>query len=504
MDAFADRLVERGADSFSREYFTESRYLNQQWEMEIPVSTSRVSTAADVAELKRTFDAQHERLYEVKEPDGPIECINWNGRVTAGLARPRQRRAEINGAGPPRPDRTTRAYFGEAGAVETPIFLGDSLSSGQVIEGPAIIEEPITTIVVDERSRCTVTATGNYLLDVEPDESTGTRSDAGQIDPVQLAIMANRLDAILREVTETILLTARSTVIGLARDFSCGISTSEDEVLALEAGLPMHIYGTHLQAASIKREHPDFAEGDAFLHNDPYDGNSHPADHVTLVPVFHQGEHFFTVTVKCHQADTGNSIPTTYHAGARDVYEEGTLIFPCVRVQRDYEDVEDIVRMCRRRIRVPDQWYGDFSSAIGAARVGERGLKAFIAKYGRETVRAFVDHWLEYTSRRVEAEIKKLPAGRLHAKGKHDPLVPMLPDGIALETTIEVDPDAGMITVDLTNNPDNVPSGLNLTAATSTMGSMQATEKRCPITRIARSGSVIPACQSPSRSSSTG
>ena len=71
-------------------------------------------------------------------------------------------------------------------------------------------------------------------------------------------------------------------------------------------------------------------------------------------------------------ADCGNSQPTTYFAAARDVYEEGALIFPCVRVQSDYHDNEDIVRMCRLRIRVPDQWWGDHLALIGAARVGER------------------------------------------------------------------------------------------------------------------------------------
>ena len=29
--------------------------------------------------------------------------------------------------------------------------------------------------------------------------------------------------------------------------------------------------------------------------------------------------------------------------GARDIYEEGALVFPCVRIQREYADVEDIV-----------------------------------------------------------------------------------------------------------------------------------------------------------------
>ena len=97
-----------------------------------------------------------------------------------------------------------------------------------------------------------------------------------------------------------------------------------------------------------------------------------------LVPVFFVGEHFFTTAVKAHQADTGNSLPTTYMAQAGDVYHEGTLIFPAVKVQENYENVEDIVRMCRRRIRIPDQWYGDFLAAIGAARIGERSLKKFV------------------------------------------------------------------------------------------------------------------------------
>ena len=41
---------------------------------------------------------------------------------------------------------------------------------------------------------------------------------------------------------------------------------------------------------------------------------------------------------KAHQADCGNALPTTYIAEARNVYDEGALIFPCVKVQRDYRD----------------------------------------------------------------------------------------------------------------------------------------------------------------------
>ena len=101
------------------------------------------------------------------------------------------------------------------------------------------------------------------------------------------------------------------------------------------------------------------------------------------------GEHHFTVWVKAHQADCGNSQPTTYMGDARDVYEEGALIFPAVKVQEDYEELTDIVRMCEMRIRVPEQWRGDFLAMMGAARIGEREILAMGEEYGWDTLHAF-------------------------------------------------------------------------------------------------------------------
>ena len=290
-----------------------------------------------------------------------------------------------------------------------------------------------------------------------------------KLTPVQLSIMSNRLDSVCREMTNTMLLTARSSVLGVARDFSVSIVTSEDEVLAAAEGFPIHVWGSNLQTDCMRRNHPDFREGDAYLHNDPYDGNSHAADHTLLVPVFFEGEHFFTTAVKAHQADTGNSLPTTYMAQAADVYQEGSLIFPAVKVQENYKNIDDIIRMCRRRIRVPDQWYGDYLASIGAARIGERSLKKFVEKYGKDTVRSFVREWLDYSERRCIDAIKKLPKGRLEANQSHDPIEPWVPDGIPVNVKIDIDPDEAMVTVDLRDNIDCIDAGLNLTECTSTM-----------------------------------
>jgi N-methylhydantoinase B len=285
------------------------------------------------------------------------------------------------------------------------------------------------------------------------------------IDAVTLGVMANRLDGITREMTNTMLRTARSTTMA-AKDFSCSITSSEHEMVSCPEGNPVHVYGSALLSEAMAAQHPDFAAGDCFLSNDPYAGNSHAADYTLMVPVFVDGAHVFTALAKAHQADCGNALPTTYMPTAIDVYNEGALIFPCVRIQRGYEDVSDIIRMCERRIRAYETWHGDYLASLGAVRLAERRLKEFCQDFGLAAVRAFVARWLDYCEQMTADAISKLPAGRVSASTALDPF-PGLPDGIPLTTTVDVDPQAGRIVVDLRDNPDCVRAGLNLTASTS-------------------------------------
>ena len=231
------------------------------------------------------------------------------------------------------------------------------------------------------------------------------------LDPVLLAVIANRMDSIVREMENTLLRSGRSAVLNQARDFSCALITGDARLLASAEGLPVHVIGMEFLAQAVTDLHDDISDGDAFLHNDPYLGNTHPADHVILVPVIWEGVHLFTAAAKAHQADCGNSQPTTYMPYARDVYEEGSLIFPAVRVQRDYKDIDDIIRMCRRRIRVPEQWYGDYLAMLGAARIGEARLKELCEKYGRETLSAFVEEWFDYSENRIAHVISNMRKG---------------------------------------------------------------------------------------------
>lgn len=302
------------------------------------------------------------------------------------------------------------------------------------------------------------------------DDTLRTGSD-GEIDQVLLAVLANRFESIVREMTNTLFRTGRSAVLNMARDFSCSIVTADDQLLAAAEGLQVHVLGAGLQTASMNELHGDIAKGDAFLHNDPYLGNTHTADHTILVPVFVGGEHVFTACAKAHQADCGNADPSTYMPYATDLYAEGGLNFPCVRVQRDGSDVEDIIRMCRRRIRVADMWYGDYLAMVGAARIGEARIEELVERYGIETVRAFTREWLDYSERRIAHEIRKLPATRLRGSSTHDPM-PGVPDGVPVNVELAIDPAEGRIEVDLRDNVDCLDSGINLSRCAAMAGAV--------------------------------
>lgn len=286
-------------------------------------------------------------------------------------------------------------------------------------------------------------------------------------DSVRLALLSNRFEGIVRAMMNTLLRTSRSAILNTARDFSCCLLTADDELLAMAESIPVHVMGgPDLMATWMKRLHPELKRGDAFLHNSPYHGNSHAADWCVLIPVIDdEGLHRYTVVAKAHLADCGNAIPTTYYADARDVYQEGALIFPCVQVQEGYEMNEDIIRMVRLRIRVPDLWYGDFLALLGAARIGERRLLELLDEVGGEALQQYERDWFDYSERLMTNAIRRLPKGCRTREMRHDPF-PGMPDGIPVKVHVTVDPDEATIEVDLRDNLDCQPCGLNLTEAT--------------------------------------
>ena len=291
-----------------------------------------------------------------------------------------------------------------------------------------------------------------------------------KLDTVVFATLANRLDSIVREAMQVCVQSARSSVIQ-ARDLSASISDSKIRLVSIAQGFPVHVLTSNMAIGPIPELFDDIAPGDCFLNNTPFLGCAHHADYCFCTPVFYGGRLMFWMMLRAHQADTGAPVPTVYLPFGKDVYEEG-LHWPCVRVQRDYEDVADVVRIATANIRVPEQYYGDFAAAVGATRIAEARLVALIEKYSPDTVDRFIDEWIDYGSRRMVEEIRSLPEGTWENETTLDPL-PFAPAGVKLKVRLTIDHHEEAMLVDLTDNPDQYDAGINLTEATAKASVMQ-------------------------------
>ena len=161
---FRRALEERGLQDFEQELFVEARYAGQVWELDTPLPCARFRQESDLEELVETFHMVHERVFAVRDEGSVLECVNWKGRITAGLDREPVQADPVTARPAGEPYRSRQVYFGDKEAMLTPIFRGSELARGTTVCGPAIIEEPTTTIVVYPGMSATISGAGNYLL----------------------------------------------------------------------------------------------------------------------------------------------------------------------------------------------------------------------------------------------------------------------------------------------------------------------------------------------------
>lgn len=286
------------------------------------------------------------------------------------------------------------------------------------------------------------------------------------LDMFTMVVLRRRIEAIIREMTNALFRSGRSGVLNTAMDFSCSLTDASFRSVSVALGLPVHVGAVHLIPEAISTKFgKKVAQGDCFANNSGYLGNTHCADFTLCAPVFYEGQLMFYSIARAHLGDMGFPQPTTYNPGARDVYEEG-LMLPCVRIQRNYEDVPEVIDICRANIRVPDQFYGDYLATLSAVRTGERRLAELCAKYGVDVIKAFLDEFQQYAERMAVDAIRKLPAGTVTREMRYDSEIAEYPDGIPVRATVTVDPKEARVVVDLMDNVDNLPLGINMTEST--------------------------------------
>jgi N-methylhydantoinase A len=126
------------------------RYLGQHHEVSVDIPSECRIEQKHLSIIAESFHKAHEKLYTYSTPENPLEIMNL--RVTAVGAVKKTGLYEHPAKGPD-PSRarkgSRRVHFEEKGGfVEVPVYNRDLLAPGNMVAGPAVIEERITTIVV--------------------------------------------------------------------------------------------------------------------------------------------------------------------------------------------------------------------------------------------------------------------------------------------------------------------------------------------------------------------
>jgi N-methylhydantoinase A len=161
---YVEHLAAQGIHGHRYALSVEARYAAQQWETSVDLPFLRLDSEDRVAELVECFHRTHERQYAVRDTGAIVECINWKLRLTVDLDRPAAAAAAPADRHEPVPSKVVPAFFGSGGRVDTPVYDGAALPPGSVLAGPAIVEEPTTTVVVYPGMSLDVTSAHNYLL----------------------------------------------------------------------------------------------------------------------------------------------------------------------------------------------------------------------------------------------------------------------------------------------------------------------------------------------------
>jgi N-methylhydantoinase A len=140
------------------------RYLGQNYEHKIEISGNRLTDESLVAVFQR-FETLHDDFYGYHLAGEVIEIVTI-GVTAVGSTRLSLPPFAISGRSANR-KRTRSVYFRDSGFVDTPIVQRDSLLFGGMLDGPAIIEETNSTILVSPNDRLTVCENGVLSIEVK-------------------------------------------------------------------------------------------------------------------------------------------------------------------------------------------------------------------------------------------------------------------------------------------------------------------------------------------------
>ena len=142
----------------------EMRYVGQIHECTVNIDFFEI-TEETLQNIKEAFHNRHEELYTYSEKDSPVELVNIESTIYGRIDRPNYSELENKGQINDALKISRNLIFSEKGNVlKTPVYDGNKLSPGNLIDGPAVVEEDTTTLVIENGWFLELHKSGTYII----------------------------------------------------------------------------------------------------------------------------------------------------------------------------------------------------------------------------------------------------------------------------------------------------------------------------------------------------
>ncbi|VAI49425.1 unnamed protein product [Triticum turgidum subsp. durum] len=368
-----EKLVEQG---FGDESIRTDSYLNLRYEgtdTAIMVKEPEKDSGCDYAdEFVKMF--QQEYGFKLLHRNILICDVRVQGVGATNILQPRELTPIST---KPLQESSCKIYFSH-GWQETPLYKLENLGYGHVLEGPVVIMNGNSTVIVEKDCKAVITKYGNIRIEIGASLSTVEISET-VADVVQLSIFNHRFMGIAEQMGRTLQRTSISTNIKERLDFSCALFGSD---------------GGHL---------PDIT---------------------VVTPVFNDGKLIFFVASRGHHAEIGGITPGSMPPFSKCISEEGAAIKAFKLVERGVFQEEGIVQLlqspCSDELtgdkipgtrKIADN-LSDLRAQVAANQRGITLIKELINQYGLITVQSYMNH-VQKNAEVAVREMLKVVASRV-------------------------------------------------------------------------------------------
>jgi 5-oxoprolinase (ATP-hydrolysing) len=458
LEADAGKVIaETGLDpaTATMERFADIRYVGQGFELVVPLPAGPYD-AASMDAIVAAFERDYLEIFSQTLKDVPMEVINVRVAASAEAAEAPVALSAAGGAAA-HPDDARKGsrpvWFPDAGDyVDTPVYDRGALGAGMEVAGPAVVEEPESTLILGADSRFTVDDFGNLIVSIG---EARTVSVEGGFDAVTLEVLWRRLITVVDEASAALVRTAFSTVVRESDDFSCVLTDAKGRSIAQATkSVPVFIGSLPATVKAMLDHFPlaDIHDGDVLVTNDPWMGTGHLFDINIVKPIFFGGKLVGFSASTAHAPEIGGKLDVH---GVLDIFEEGFQI-PPMKLYRKGELDESIVALLRANVRAPEQVIGDLFAQITGVRLMENRVQALMTEFGLADLGPLAAEIQGRSEAAMREAIRDLPDGTYRTQLDTDGLK----TPVHLEIAVTVDGDS--VEIDFAGSSDAVKGAINV------------------------------------------